>query len=115
MRNHEFRENVTNAIRYWERGRLLYNLILALVVAVIAVVNWHAVAEHVSLDRILELFMLSVLANIAYCAAYPVDLLAQLSEFRQTWIRWRWILWTIGTLFGCIWAQFVVRGSLGAT
>lgn len=112
MNNPEFRGIVTNAIRYWERGRIFYNLALAVVVATVSALNWQTISDRVSLDRLLELFMLVVLANVAYCAAYVADLLAQLSDFRQNWIRSRWILWLIGTLFACAWVQFVVRGSL---
>jgi hypothetical protein len=115
MSNPEFRKIVTEAIRYWERARLLYNIALALVVIAVVAINWHVAVGHASLDKFLQLFMLSVLANIAYCAAYPVDLLAQASEFKLTWVKWRWVLWIIGTLFGSIWAYFIVRGSLGAT
>jgi hypothetical protein len=115
MSNQEFREIITSAIRYWEHGRIIYNIVLALVVAIIAFVNWEVATTHFSLDKLLSLFMLAVLANIAYCAAYVADLLAQLSDFRQTWVRSRWVLWAIGTAFGCIWAQFIVRGSIGAT
>ena len=43
--------------------------------------------------------LLAVLANVAYCAAYLPDLFAQASGFRDSWRRYRWILFAIGLLF----------------
>ena len=47
----------------------------------------------------LDLFILAVLANVAYCAAYLPDLVLQFSTFRDGWLRWRWSLLTLGILF----------------
>ena len=115
MSTQDWREFITDAIRYWERGRILYNVVLVLVVAAVVLLRSQDFAQRISLDMLLQLFMLAVLANVAYCAAYPVDLVAQLSGFRTTWVRRRWVLWVVGTLFACVWAQFVTRGSVGAT
>jgi hypothetical protein len=54
--------------------------------------------------------MLAVLANVAYCAAYPVDVLALLSDFRATWLRRRWMLLVVGMLFAAVPAHFISRG-----
>jgi hypothetical protein len=50
-------------------------------------------------DSLLVLFVLAVLANVAYCAAYIVDVVAQISAFRSTWLRIRWMLLGLGVLF----------------
>ena len=42
------------------------------------------------------LFVLAVLANVCYCAAYLVDVPVQYSSFRDAWRRWRWALWVVG-------------------
>ncbi len=54
-----FREALTDAIRFWERRRIIYNLVLAVVVAIHAVIF----------------------------AAYVPDIPAQLSGFRAQWLR----------------------------
>ena len=49
------------------------------------------------------------LANVAYCAAYLVDLPLQQSEVRDGWRGrrwWWWWLWLAGTLFAFLLAQY---------
>ena len=64
------REMATDALRYWEPRRLFYNALLAAVVLVHFGVNWPGSRQALQLDLVLVLFMLAVLANVAYCAAY---------------------------------------------
>ena len=59
------------------------------------------------------MFILAVLANIAYCAAYAVDLFGQHSGLRETWRRRRWVLLVVGTAFAAVAAHFVTLGILG--
>ncbi len=96
------RDAVTNAIRYWERRRIIYNLVLAAIVVGFFASNLPASKAHLSLDLAQTLFILAVLANAAYCAAYPVDIFAQLSAVRTTWLRFRWVLFVTGLLFASI-------------
>jgi hypothetical protein len=100
-----FKEIATDAIRYWERRRTLYNAVLAAVTAVAFFTDMQTALEQVSFDLLRSLFLLAVLANMAFCAAYPVDLLAQSSGFREAWRRHRWILLLIGILFAAFLAQ----------
>jgi hypothetical protein len=46
------------------------------------------------------------LANVAYCAAYPVDMFAQASGFRNVWRTKRWVLLAIGLLFAGILTRY---------
>jgi hypothetical protein len=101
-----FREAISDAIGYWERRRLLYNLALVLVVAGCAIAARPG-SELVDFDFALSLFILAVLANIAYCAAYVVDVVLQLSSFRDAWRRMRWLLLMIGILFAASIAYFM--------
>jgi hypothetical protein len=68
------RESVTGAIRYWEPRRLAYNAVLALIVLIYFGLNYPTSRSTLSVDLVLSVFLLAVLANVAYCAAYPVDL-----------------------------------------
>jgi hypothetical protein len=45
------------------------------------------------------MFVLAVLANVCYCAAYAADIPMQYSAFRGVWRRRRWALWCVGALF----------------
>ena len=95
--NAEVREAVSDALRYWEPRRIAYNLVLALVVVAYFALNWPQSRTAVSLEGVLFVFILAVLANICYCAAYLGDVFVQLSGFRSVWQRWRWVLFLVGT------------------
>jgi hypothetical protein len=107
------RAALSNAIRYWERRRIAYNAVLLIVVVVMFAVNWPGSRTNVSVNTLLMLFVLAVLANVAYCAAYIVDVVAQLSAFRDTWLRVRWPLVAIGTTFAGVLAYFFSTGFFG--
>jgi hypothetical protein len=107
------REALTNSLRYWEPRRLIYNLALLLVVAAAYVAGLPASRHAVSAESMLVLFILAVLANVAYCAAYVPDLVLQYSAFRSAWLRGRWMLLVLGTLFASAIAYFFVAGMFG--
>lgn len=103
------RDALSDAIRYWEPRRILYNTILLLVVAATYWANLPASRANVNADLLQVLFVLAVLANIAYCAAYVVDVVAQISAFRGIWLRVRWTL-LVGVLFAGVLAHFFSGG-----
>ena len=107
-------EIVTDAIRYWEPRRLLYNGVLALVVIGYFVAHWPASREIVSVESVLGMFLLVVLANLCYCSAYFVDIFAQVSEFRGLWRRWRWVLLATGIVFAAIITRQFAQGMFSA-
>ena len=92
-------EAVSEALRYWEPRRVLYNLVLALVVLSQAYFGWPEAREILKVEGFLVLFILAVLANLCYCAAYIPDVFVQRSTFRPLWLRWRWALFLLGTAF----------------
>jgi energy-coupling factor transporter transmembrane protein EcfT len=104
------RENITDAIKFWERGRILYNVALAIVVVVHFIAAYPLSKAALSLNSALGLFLLAVVANIAYCAAYPVDLFAQWSGFRDVWRKYRWALLALGITFAAVITHFVSGG-----
>jgi hypothetical protein len=102
------REHITDAIRFWERGRVLYNLALvAISLAVLIAMNpdrqgWFLMG--------FALLFLAVIANLLYCVAYPIDLLVQASDFRSVWRSLRWGLLSFGTFFAVVMAYFTLGG-----
>ncbi|HET8690984.1 MAG TPA: hypothetical protein VFM30_02530 [Steroidobacteraceae bacterium] len=106
-----FREALTDAIRYWEPRRIVYNGVLAFVVAIHAAVAWFGPVPMppITSDALLSLFLLAVLANVAYCAAYIPDIPAQLSGFRAQWLRLRVVVFVVGLVFASILARFYTR------
>lgn len=95
-----------DALRYWEPRRLLYNGVLASVVLVHFIAAWPTSRAFLAWDSLLGLFLLVVLANVAYCAAYVVDLFVQMSVLRATWVRWRWALLVVGLAFAAVLTHF---------
>jgi hypothetical protein len=67
-------------------------------------------SSGISFDSVLSFFILAVLANIAFCAAYPVDIFAQMSSFNVVWLKVRWFLLFIGLLFASIITRFMIMG-----
>ena len=106
----QLREMATDALRYWEPRRLLYNLLLAAIVTVYFVAGWPESARTISLNGILMLFGLAVMANVVYCAAYVADIFGQLSQFREQRGTWRMVILLIGFAFAATITRFFALG-----
>ena len=110
MEKSELRDFATDAIKFWEPWRLVYNLALAAIVIIYFAIEYPFSKAILSVDFCLGLFLLAVIANIAYCAAYIVDIFVQASGFREVWRQYRKLLFVIGTVFAAIITRFVVMG-----
>ena len=110
METSALREFATDAIKFWEPFRLVYNLVLAAIVITYFAIAYPLSKAVLSVDFCLGLFLLAVIANVAYCAAYVVDIFAQASGFREVWQRYRKLLFVIGTLFAAVITRFVAMG-----
>lgn len=110
MNSSELREYFTDAIRFWEPRRLLYNLALTVIVVAYFFAGYPASRRVLSIDFALGVFLLAVAANVAYCAAYIPYIFVQASGFRDIWKRARWVLFVIGTLFAAIITRFIAMG-----
>lgn len=113
METATIRERVTDAIKFWEPMRLVYNGVLLVIVLIYFKLGWPRTREFLSFNSVLLFFVLAVLANVAYCAAYVVDIFAQLSGFRETWRKVRWALFSVGLLFAATLARFWSMGIFG--
>src|SRR5215472_7128883 len=107
-----FRELLSDAIRYWEPRRIVYNGVLALVVLGWVVFTWPHFRGAFTPSALLLWFILAVLANACYCAAYLADLPLQYSLFRERWRRWRWALWLVGSLFAAAIAYYWIGDEI---
>jgi hypothetical protein len=94
-----FGEVFTDALRFWESRRMGYNGVLTLVVLGWVVFTWPHFRSAFTWSSLLALFVLAVLANVCYCAAYLVDVPVQYSSYRGSWRRRRWVLWLVGVIF----------------
>jgi hypothetical protein len=106
----DLRAYTTDAIKFWEPRRIVYNLTLTAIVVVYFAIGYPGSRTVISVDFCLGLFLLAVVANVAYCAAYIADIFAQASGFREVWQRYRNILFVIGTVFAGIITRFIAMG-----
>jgi len=104
------REFTTDALRYWEVRRLFYIILLSAIVLAHFIARWPASRAIVTVDSILGLFALAVLANVAYSAVYIADLFIQLSGFRESRRTWRRALLLVGFALAAVITHFMSRG-----
>lgn len=86
-----------DAVRFGEIRRLHYNLVLFAVVLTWLLATWPQFRPAFTLNSLLLLFVLALVANVCYCAAYLIDIPLQLSPLARRWRHRRWLLWTLGT------------------
>ena len=96
-----------DALRFWETGRFGYNGVLAAILLMVASFGdaWETIAQNFG-----AVVGLGVIANLLYCLAYPVDLIAQATPARLSWRRWRWVAWCLGTGFAALLAMVAAFG-----
>src|SRR5271169_3013136 len=107
-----FRDLITDAVRYWEPRRVGYNLVLSAIVLGWVVLTWPHFRVAFTWPSLLALFVLAVLANACYCAAYLVDIPLQYSAYQSLWRRRRWALWLTGVIFAGIIALYWIADEI---
>jgi len=100
------RELLADAVRFWEPRRLVYNLVLAVVVVIWLVATWPHFRLAFTLQSLLLLGILALLANVCYCAAYLVDIPIQRWSHSTVRSRVRWGLWLVGTFLAIVLANY---------
>ena len=115
-----FRESLVNAARFWERKRLYYNFILTAVVVGWVVATWPHFRPAFTLDALLKLTVLALLANVCYSAAYLVDIALQRSksdasvgaEWKADLGSQRWVLWFMGTALAFVFENYWIADEI---
>ena len=87
------------AAQWWEPRRILYNFALAGIFVALTVRTWPRLRPELDSSAVAPLIVLALLANLCYCAAYVVDLAVFSAPAPQHRDRWRWALFSAGTLF----------------
>ncbi len=106
MVSDSFKDRITEALKYWEPMRLVYNAALAFEVAVYYVLFLPGSRTSVTRETLLFVFVLAVGANIAYCASYPVDLFVQASSLRHKWRTYRHLLFAVGLTLAAVFTRW---------
>ena len=104
------RDVTTDALRYWELRRPFYNAVLAAIVGAHFIAAWPVSRSSLTFDGLLGLFLLAVLANVAYSTVYLADVFIQLSGFRGNRGAWRRVLLIVGFAFAAILTHFFASG-----
>jgi hypothetical protein len=96
----------SNALRFWERGRILYNAVLTVVVLLWIALTWPHFRPAMTLGSLEVMVFLALLANVCYCAAYLVEFFMQALLPEASWRRFRQTLWVLGMLFALLLANY---------
>ena len=109
-----FREKFSDSIRFGERARIIYNLVLAIIVVINFFLSWPRSKALLTLNMAEGIFILAVFANIAYSTAYVADIFVQFSGLWKSWTRFRWVLFIVGLIFASIITRFISSGILSS-
>jgi len=101
-----FPELVAEALKYWELRRVIYNIVLAAVMIFYFARAWPGSRVFLSVNSVLLLFILTLLANVCYSTAYVVDVFVQMSGLRPVWLQRRWLLFLVGMVFATLITKF---------
>jgi hypothetical protein len=98
--------------RFWERGRVAYNLFLTAVVAAWVLGTWPHFQSALTVRSLLLCAVLAGLANALYCAAYPVDWAFRRFLPGGLLGRLRWALWSAGMLLALLLANYWIADEI---
>ena len=71
---------------------------------------WPTSKSAITVDGVLQLFVLAVMANVAYSSVYVADVFIQVSGFRDGRLRWRRVLLLLGFALAAVLAHFFAAG-----
>lgn len=94
-----FSPGFVEAVGFWERGRVLFNLV-QLVVAV-AVTLTQLSDAHFIVENIGSFLGLALSANVLYCFAYVTEIFLQIPSLRSSARSVRICWWILGTVCAC--------------
>jgi hypothetical protein len=98
-------QKITDALKFWELARLVYNLMLAAT----ALYLFRNVILQLPMEAWAGMTVMAVLANIAYGAAYAPDIFVQSSDFAPLWRQYRrCLLWGLGMFVAFVLTRVIV-------
>ena len=106
-----FGESMLAGCAYWEKRRVVYNLVLAALTLVLSLGEFLSMVgepPYRAVGLVLVIGFFCLIANLCYCAAYIPEFILQLTPFRAAWSRYRWLLFASGTTLACIFVVVVL-------
>lgn len=101
-----------DAARFWERGRIWYNVLLAAVVLLWLLWTWPHFRPAMNVVALGKMVVLAVLANLCYCAGYVAELFMQPVVARPSWRRLRIAVWIAGILFALLLENYWIADEI---
>lgn len=91
------KELLDDAVGYWERRRILFNVTVAAVLIAWLIFTWPLSRGALTLSTLWFVVLLGVAANVFYSLLYLVDLPLQRTAFADAWRRARRAVWLLVT------------------
>jgi hypothetical protein len=91
-----------SAVRFWERGRIVYNAVLTVPVLLWITLTWPHFQTALTLSSLGKMLVLALLANLCYSAAYAADFLMLAAIPIAHHRRFRWATLILGTLLALL-------------
>lgn len=106
------REDLRDAVDYWERRRVIYNLVLAAIAVAWIVATWSRWSGSLTPRHLVALVVLALCANACFCAAYLIDIPMQAGPRKEAWRRNRWMLWWAGMLLAILLENYWIADEI---
>ena len=106
-----FRGALSDSIRFWERRRAFYNLVLTTTVVVWFAATWPHFRPALNLSSLVLFAILGLIANACYCSAYLIDIPLQ-RTVGVWWKRRRAALWWMGMLFALLLTNYWIADEI---
>jgi hypothetical protein len=100
------------AARFWERGRILYNAILTVIVLLWLILTWPHFRPSLTLGSFEAFFVLGLLANLSYTAAYLAEFFIQLLAPGVARRRARIALLVLGAVFAIVLENYWISDEI---
>lgn len=107
-----FRGLMSDAVRYWEVRRVIYNAALFSLCVIWVLATWPHFRPAIAWWAVPPMAFLALVANVCYCTAYLVDIPMQQSSLGSVWRRRRWGLWVAGTVFAIVLANYWIADEI---
>lgn len=104
----ELKPLFADAVSYWERKRVIYNSVLAILVLSCWGADILSSGPRQWLGAAVVLLIFAGIANALYCLAYPVDLAFQMTPLKEAWQRFRWVLFATGVMLASMLALWIM-------
>lgn len=101
---------LADAARFWERRRVVYNVLLTIVTLGWIAFTWPHFRPAFTWLNLGRLMLLALIANALYCAAYAADVV--LLAFPSARTRLRQAVWIAGTVFAVVFTNYWIADEI---